>query len=47
MKDLGLYKDKSTEEIKKEYNKDFIVQLYREKILEARVKNNEPKDFNY
>ncbi len=47
MKDLGLYKDKSPEEIKKEYNKDFIVQLYREKILEARVKNNEPKDFNY
>lgn len=47
MKELGLYKDKSPEEIKKEYNKDGIVQLFREKILEGRVKNGEPKDFNY
>lgn len=47
MKDLGLYKDKSREEVSKEYDKDFIVQLLREKILEGRVQNNEPKDFNY
>lgn len=47
MKELGLYKDKSPEEIKKEYNKDGIVQLFREKILEGRVQNGEPKDFNY
>lgn len=47
MKDLGLIKDKSPEEVTKEYDKDFIVQLYREKILEGRVLNDEPKDFNY
>jgi len=47
MRDLGLYKDKSPEEIKKEYNKDYIIQIYREKILLGRTKNNEPGDFNY
>lgn len=47
MKELGLYKDKSPEEIKKEYNNDFIVQLFHEKILEGRVQNGEPGDFNY
>src|SRR5690606_27620917 len=47
MKDLGLYKGKSREEVSKEYDKDYIVQLLREKILEGRVQNDEPKDFNY
>lgn len=47
MKDLGFARDKSPDEIAEEYNKDYIVQLYREKILEGRVKNGEPKDFNY
>jgi hypothetical protein len=47
MKDLGLYKDKSPEEVTKEYDKNLIVQLFREKILEGRVQNDEPKDFNY
>lgn len=47
MKELGLYKDKSPEEIKKEHDNDFIVKLYHEKILEGRVLNGEPGDFNY
>ncbi len=47
MKELGLYKDKSPEEIKKEHDNDFIVKLYHEKILEGRVQNGESKDFNY
>lgn len=47
MKDMGLFKDKSPEEVKKEYDKDFIVKLFREKILEGRVQNGEPKDFSY
>ncbi len=47
MKDLGFAKDKSPDEIAKEYANDHIIQFYREKILEGRVKNGEPKDFNY
>ena len=47
MKDLGFAKDKSPDEIAKAYSKDYLVQFYREKILEGRVKNGEPKDFNY
>lgn len=47
MKELGFSKDKSPEEIMKEYNNDYIVQLFREKILEGRVLNGEPKDFKY
>lgn len=47
MKELGFAKDKSPDEIAKAYSKDYLVQFYREKILEGRVKNGEPKDFNY
>jgi hypothetical protein len=47
MKELGFSKDKSPEEITKEYNNDPLVQLFREKILQGRVQNGEPKDFDY
>ena len=47
MKELGFSKDKSQEEIIKEYNDDHLVQLFREKILQGRVRNGESKDFNY
>jgi len=47
MKELGFSKDKSPEEITKEYANDHLVQLFREKILQGRVQNGEPKDFNY
>lgn len=47
MKELGFARDKSPNEIAEAYSKDYLVQFYREKILEGRVKNGEPKDFNY
>jgi len=47
MKELGFSKDKSPEEITKEYNNDPLVQLFREKILQGRVQNGESKDFDY
>ena len=47
MKELGFSKDKSPEEITKGYATDHLVQLFREKILQGRVQNGEPKDFNY
>ncbi len=47
MKELGFSKDRSLEEIKEEYNKDNIAQLFRKHILKGRVLNGEPEDFNY
>jgi hypothetical protein len=47
MKELGFSKDKSPEEITNEYANDHLVQLFREKILQGRVLNGEPEDFNY
>lgn len=47
MRELGFSNGKSPEEIMKEYNSDPLVQIFRKKILEGRVLNGEPKDFNY
>lgn len=47
MKELGFTKEKSLEEIEKEYNEDHLVQLFRKSILKGRVLNGDPEDFNY
>jgi len=47
MKELGISKFETPEEIRKRHKKDDIVQLYRTKILEGRVLNGDPADFNY
>lgn len=45
--ELGMFADKSEEEIKKLYEKDDIVKMYRNSILMGRRLNGEPEDFNF
>ena len=45
--ELGMTTAKSKSEIKEAYEKDEIVKVYRTSILNGRVKNGEPEDFNF
>lgn len=47
MKELGISKYKSKEEIRADYEKDEIAKIYRKAILDGRKLNGEPEDFNY
>ncbi len=45
--ELGMFADKTEEEIKKLYEEDDIVKMYRNSILTGRRLNGEPEDFNF
>jgi hypothetical protein len=47
MRDLGFSMGKTLEEVKAEYDNNDIVKIYRKNILDGRLLNGEPEDFNY
>ena len=47
LSELGMFADETEEELRKQYNEDGIVKIYRESILNGRRLNGEAEDFNF